>query len=299
MGVRPGRPSTDSRRRPHVRRGHTGDPLPARRGVGSQAVHLGLVAGHADEHRPCSHFGERSRLARAHTQRWTSSRGGCVWFLELSWRPSGCRCPSSWSGTTWSSGSGQRAAGFASVALPGAVVWHHSGLDENARCTWQAYFMLRNRIVTALLNDARPTVLVAEWMAVGLRHPVKRDPATVALRWAALKDVLHGPGWLHRDLGTARDRAGSDGEARDRRAARDVRDRRECHSHRSTGPTMVCPAGAVPRGNAGGDVNTTLGADLQLCGGARATTPEVVDRRDELPQPGHADQVLGWADGGR
>jgi len=99
------------------------------------------------------------------------------------------------------------AAGVASVALPGAVVWHDSWVGKNAESGWQAYFLLRNRIVTALLNDARPTVLVAEWMAVSLRHLAQRNPAAVAMRWAALKDVLHGPGWLHRDLGTARDRA--------------------------------------------------------------------------------------------
>jgi len=100
------------------------------------------------------------------------------------------------------------AAGFASVALPGAVVWRDSGLDENAKSSWQAYFLLRNRIVTALLNDARPAVLVGEWIALSLRCLVQRDPVALAVRWAALKDVLHGPGWLHRDLGTARVRAG-------------------------------------------------------------------------------------------
>jgi len=98
------------------------------------------------------------------------------------------------------------AAGFASVALPGAVVWHDSGAVENPGSGWQGYFLLRNRIVTALLNDARPIPLVAEWIVVSLRYLVKRDSVAVAIRWAALKDVLHGPGWLHRDLGTARDR---------------------------------------------------------------------------------------------
>jgi Domain of unknown function (DUF1025). len=43
--------------------------------------------------------------------------------------------------------------------------------------------------------------------AVSLRHLVQREPAAAALRWAALKDVLHGPGLLHRDLRTAVDRA--------------------------------------------------------------------------------------------
>ena len=100
-----------------------------------------------------------------------------------------------------------KAAGFASVVLPGAVVWHDSWVGKDAESGWQAYFLLRNRIVTALLHDTRPTVLVAEWMAVSLRHLAQREPAAAAMRWAALKDVLHGPGWLHRDLGTARERA--------------------------------------------------------------------------------------------
>jgi GT2 family glycosyltransferase len=100
-----------------------------------------------------------------------------------------------------------KAAGFGSVVLPGAVVWHDSWVGKDAESGWQAYFLLRNRIVTALLHDSRPAVLVAEWMAVSLRHLAQREPAATAMRWAALKDVLHGPGWLHRDLGTARERA--------------------------------------------------------------------------------------------
>gem|GEM_PF-833833 len=100
-----------------------------------------------------------------------------------------------------------KAAGFASVVLPGAVVWHDSWVGKDAESGWQAYFLLRNRIVTALLYDPRPTVLVAEWIAVSLRHLAQREPAAAAMRWVALKDVLHGPGWLHRDLGTARERA--------------------------------------------------------------------------------------------
>jgi GT2 family glycosyltransferase len=100
-----------------------------------------------------------------------------------------------------------KAAGFGSVALPGAVVWHDARGGKDAESGWQAYFLLRNRIVTALLHGTRPAVLVAEWMSVSLRHLAHREPAVAAMRWAALKDVLHGPGWLHRDLGTVRERA--------------------------------------------------------------------------------------------
>ena len=100
-----------------------------------------------------------------------------------------------------------KAAGFGSVALPGSVVWRNSSVGKGAESTWRAYFLLRNRIVTALLHDTRPTLLVTESMAVSLCHLARREPASAALRWAALKDVLHGPGWLHRDLPMARDRA--------------------------------------------------------------------------------------------
>jgi GT2 family glycosyltransferase len=99
------------------------------------------------------------------------------------------------------------AAGFPSVVLPGAVVWHDSLAERDAESGWQAYFLLRNRIVTALLHDRRPTVLVAQWMALSLRYLARREPAAAAMHWAALKDVLHGPGWLHRDLETSRERA--------------------------------------------------------------------------------------------
>jgi galactofuranosylgalactofuranosylrhamnosyl-N-acetylglucosaminyl-diphospho-decaprenol beta-1,5/1,6-galactofuranosyltransferase len=99
------------------------------------------------------------------------------------------------------------AAGFVSVVLPGTVAWHESRVGKNADSGRQDYFLVRNRIVTALLHDARPTALFAEWLAVSLRHLAQREPAEAAIRWAALKDVLHGPGWLHRDLGTARERA--------------------------------------------------------------------------------------------
>jgi hypothetical protein len=93
------------------------------------------------------------------------------------------------------------------LVLPEAVGWPDSGVGKDVESGWQAYFLLRNRIVTALLHDGRPGLLVAESMAVSLRHLVQREPAAAALRWAALKDVLHGPGLLHRDLRTAVDRA--------------------------------------------------------------------------------------------
>ncbi len=105
-----------------------------------------------------------------------------------------------------------KAAGFVSVVLPGTASWQQhldadANVDANADAGWQAYFLIRNRIVTALLHDERPTILLSDWMWGGRRRVARRQPAQAAIRWVALKDVLHGPGWLHRDLGTVRERA--------------------------------------------------------------------------------------------
>ena len=100
-----------------------------------------------------------------------------------------------------------QAAGFASVVLPGAVVWRKPWAGKGAESGGQGYFQLRNRIVTALLHDARPAVLAAGWMGETLRDLAHDQPVAAALRWAALRDVLAGPGWLHRDLETSPERA--------------------------------------------------------------------------------------------
>jgi GT2 family glycosyltransferase len=105
-----------------------------------------------------------------------------------------------------------KAAGYLSVVLPGTAVWCDSSLGTDAESGWQRYFLIRNRIVTALLNDTRPKILLSDGVAGGLSHRGVShlglgQPAEAAILWAALKDALHGPGWLHRDLGTVRERA--------------------------------------------------------------------------------------------
>lgn len=101
-----------------------------------------------------------------------------------------------------------KAAGFVFVELPGTASWRdHSEADADAESGWQEYFLIRNRIVTSLLHEERPTTLFSDWLMGGLRRAARRQPAGAAIRWVALKDVLHGPGWLHRDLGTVRERA--------------------------------------------------------------------------------------------
>src|SRR5699024_9349001 len=44
-------------------------------------------------------------------------------------------------------------AGYPTVSLPGAGVWHMSWVDKDDLVGWQAYFHERNRIITALLHS--------------------------------------------------------------------------------------------------------------------------------------------------
>jgi GT2 family glycosyltransferase len=106
-------------------------------------------------------------------------------------------------------------AGLRSVVLPGAAVWHDSWAGKANETGWQAYFLLRNRVVTAMLHDHRPAALAAEWLAVSMRHLLLREPRAAAMRFAALKDLLAGPAWMHRDLATVRRRAEDAGRRED------------------------------------------------------------------------------------
>ena len=107
------------------------------------------------------------------------------------------------------------AAGVGSVVLPGAAVWHDSWAGKANETGWQAYVLLRNRIVTAMLHGHRPAALALEWLAVTARHLVLREPRAAAMRFAALKDLLAGPAWIHRDLATVRRRAEDAGRRED------------------------------------------------------------------------------------
>ena len=96
------------------------------------------------------------------------------------------------------------AAGFPTVALPGASVWHEPWTGKADTLDWQAYFHQRNRVVAALLHS--PTRRGLRMLAESLEHTlvplVAMRYAVVALRLRALEDVLAGPQDLHASLGT-------------------------------------------------------------------------------------------------
>lgn len=90
-------------------------------------------------------------------------------------------------------------AGYPTVSLPGAPIWHVAWLDKDDGIDWQLYFHIRNRLVAALLHG-RPgvgAVLSGLLFRQTLRHVLAMQYYTAAMSNRALRDVLAGPQTLH------------------------------------------------------------------------------------------------------
>jgi galactofuranosylgalactofuranosylrhamnosyl-N-acetylglucosaminyl-diphospho-decaprenol beta-1,5/1,6-galactofuranosyltransferase len=99
-----------------------------------------------------------------------------------------------------------REHGYPTVSMPGVATWHVTWQDKTDALDWQAYYHLRNRIISALLHSPRKRGgrLLAESAERQLQGLVSMQYSTVALRLLALEDVLAGPDHLHRELATKR-----------------------------------------------------------------------------------------------
>ncbi|WP_432495417.1 glycosyltransferase [Kineococcus gypseus] len=95
-------------------------------------------------------------------------------------------------------------AGFPTVSLPGAAVWHVSWLDKDDGTDWQAYFHERNRVVAALLHSPYPRGgrIFRESVFTDVKHLISMQYSTEVLRLMALQDVLSGPDHLLATLPT-------------------------------------------------------------------------------------------------
>lgn len=95
-----------------------------------------------------------------------------------------------------------REAGYPTVSLPGAAVWHVSWVDKDDSHDWQAFFHARNRLVAALLHSPfeRGGKLWRGNLATDLKNLLTMDYYTVAMRHAAIRNVFEGPGQLHADI---------------------------------------------------------------------------------------------------
>jgi galactofuranosylgalactofuranosylrhamnosyl-N-acetylglucosaminyl-diphospho-decaprenol beta-1,5/1,6-galactofuranosyltransferase len=95
-------------------------------------------------------------------------------------------------------------AGFDTVSLPGAAVWHVSWIDKDDGLDWQAYFHERNRLVAALLHSPydRGGRIFRESVFTDVKHLISMQYSTESLRLMALRDVLSGPDHLLAKLAT-------------------------------------------------------------------------------------------------
>ncbi|WP_280468505.1 glycosyltransferase [Nocardia cyriacigeorgica] len=87
-----------------------------------------------------------------------------------------------------------RGAGYPTVTLPGAAVWHMAWSDKDDAIDWQAYFHLRNRLVVASLHlpgDGKP--MIANTIKATLKHLLCLEYSTVAIQNEAIRDFLAGP----------------------------------------------------------------------------------------------------------
>jgi galactofuranosylgalactofuranosylrhamnosyl-N-acetylglucosaminyl-diphospho-decaprenol beta-1,5/1,6-galactofuranosyltransferase len=95
-------------------------------------------------------------------------------------------------------------AGYPTVTLPGAAVWHVPWSDKNDALDWQAYFHHRNRFIAALLHSTYPKGgrLIRESLNNQIAHLVAMQYSTAELRLQAMEDILQGPAHLHEMLPT-------------------------------------------------------------------------------------------------
>lgn len=95
---------------------------------------------------------------------------------------------------------GLRAAahGVPTVTLPGAAIWHMPWTGKDDGLDWQAYYQLRNRIVTALVHSpsSRGGGVLSSSFAQDVNHILCFQYGSAAARRTALRDVLGGPGHL-------------------------------------------------------------------------------------------------------
>ncbi|GAA1710307.1 glycosyltransferase [Isoptericola hypogeus] len=95
-------------------------------------------------------------------------------------------------------------AGFPTVSLPGAALWHVAWVDKDDTVEWQALLHTRNRVVSALLHARRPRggALLRDLLATDLKLLLGMRYYPVDLHVRALREVLAGPGRLHAELGS-------------------------------------------------------------------------------------------------
>ncbi|MBD0323013.1 MAG: galactofuranosyltransferase GlfT2 [Aldersonia sp.] len=97
-----------------------------------------------------------------------------------------------------------REAGYPTVTLPGAAIWHMAWSDKDDAIDWQAYFHLRNRLVVAALHmPGNGRGLVLNTIKATFKHLLCLEYSTVAIQNLAIADFMAGPDRLFELLPTA------------------------------------------------------------------------------------------------
>lgn len=86
-------------------------------------------------------------------------------------------------------------AGYNTVSLPGAAVWHVSWGEKDDMVGWQSYFHERNRIIAALLHSPSKHggKLLIESLKLDVMRLISMQYYTEHLRLMAADDVFKGP----------------------------------------------------------------------------------------------------------
>ncbi|TQC50667.1 glycosyltransferase family 2 protein [Rhodococcus sp. WS4] len=97
-----------------------------------------------------------------------------------------------------------RDAGYPTVTMPGAAIWHMAWSDKDDAIDWQAYFHLRNRLVVASLHmPGNCRGLVINTVKATIKHLLCLEYSTVAIQNKAIEDFLQGPEHIFELLPTA------------------------------------------------------------------------------------------------
>jgi len=91
-------------------------------------------------------------------------------------------------------------AGYPTVSLPGACLWHMAWTEKDDSVEWQAYLHVRNRVATALLHATAPRLLPLALLATDLKLLLAMRYYPVELHLRALREIADGPGRLHPGL---------------------------------------------------------------------------------------------------
>jgi galactofuranosylgalactofuranosylrhamnosyl-N-acetylglucosaminyl-diphospho-decaprenol beta-1,5/1,6-galactofuranosyltransferase len=97
------------------------------------------------------------------------------------------------------------AAGYRTVTLPGAAIWHLAWTDKDDVSDWQAYFFARNRLIVAALHSPHEDTggIARSNVRADLKHLLRLEYSAVALHLKAYEDFLAGPSRIFADLPTA------------------------------------------------------------------------------------------------